>query len=329
MYIIDDNKFHPSLNKSSQLNILGGGAAYAVVGARIAAGPENSQRICLIFDKGSDYPLELDRILDLWKTDIQWRYDPSRLTNRGVNYYDEHDIRHFEHTAPKKRVEAADVVNNPLFLSSDSFHLCCAVQRFSDLVDLINNARRLELPTPVYIFEPNPSDCKFEYLELLKKVLAKVDVFTPNFDEACEFLGVPKSTLFENVVQQFTPFLRKPNSGVLIRCGPAGCIFQSILKESPVLLPAYHSSQDSVVDVTGGGNSFCGAFVAAFILTKGDWFASATVGNLVSGCVIEGLGVPSLTPGELWNGKSLAERWEIYSKANKLDSDGMKRLLGK
>lgn len=315
MYIIDDNKFHPSLGKEAQLNILGGGAAYTIVGGRIISGAKRAKQLCSIIDKGSDYPLEIQPILDSWGTDIKYREDLSRLTNRGVNYYDENDIRHFYHTAPKKRISVEDIVEDTRFYKADSFHMCCAVQRCDYLIDKLIEAREgYDLSTPIFIFEPNPSDCTHANLKDLQELLAKVDIFSPNFDEACDFLNVSKSTDPLVVAADFAKYLRKPNSGVLIRCGPQGCCYHTIDGQK-LMLPPYHVTQDAVRDVTGGGNSFCGGMVTAFVLTKGDWLTSSICGNLASGCVIERLGVPEIKDGK-WNGHSLQDRWVNYRERN-------------
>ena len=42
-----------------------------------------------------------------------------------------------------------------------------------------------------------------------------------------------------------------------------------------------------MVDVTGGGNSFCGGFMMAYHLSDGDWLASGVAGIISSGCIIE------------------------------------------
>ncbi|KAM9915215.1 hypothetical protein OXX59_010604, partial [Metschnikowia pulcherrima] len=82
-----------------------------------------------------------------------------------------------------------------------------------------------------------------------------------------------------------------------------------------LMLPAYHQNQQNVVDVTGGGNSFCGAFMTALELSR-DWIAAGIVGNIASGVVVEKLGMPSVK-GDIWNGVSFKERLATYLDANK------------
>ncbi|ODV77376.1 Ribokinase-like protein [Suhomyces tanzawaensis NRRL Y-17324] len=311
LFVIDDN-LYPGTDRPSEHDIIGGGASYALVGGRIISGPQYGHRITGIIDRGSDFPPAVDKELASWDTGMVFRTDPTRLTTRGANIYID-DIRHFEFRTSKIRIEARDVVANPWLLGSRVFHMCCTVERAEQIIDTIN----LEVATPpVYVFEPFPADCVPERMELLARVLQKIDVFTPNLDEACALLGVDKpATDYLVVTSQFQQHMKIPNSGTLVRCGADGCYIHTVdgLKAH---LPAYHQDQTKVVDVTGGGNTFCGAFGVAFELSHGDWLTAAICGNVASGCVIERLGVPRREPGtEVWNGVSVADRIRVYTQA--------------
>ncbi|KAK6202616.1 protein necessary for structural stability of L-A double-stranded RNA-containing particles [Scheffersomyces amazonensis] len=316
MFIIDENLYPESWNRPSEHDILGGGGPYAIVGGRIVAGHKEGKRITGIIDKGNDFPNSVALQLNSWDTGIIYRQDNNRFTTRGQNIYDENDIRHFKYTTTKKRIEVEDILNNEILKQSRCFHLICSIERCGNIIDELNSKLSHK---PIYIYEPLPDDCKHENLSALEKLLPKINIFTPNLDEACEFLGTPKQESINSwklITNHFNKYLKLINSGTVLRCGPLGCYIQTLTNQS-YHLPAYHLDQNKVIDVTGGGNSFCGAFVTAFYLSNGNWLLSGILGNLASGCIIEKLGPPIRNAStEEWNGLSIQTRFNNYILQN-------------
>lgn len=110
--------------------------------------------------------------------------------------------------------------------------------------------------------------------------------------------------------------------------------------------PAYHGTVDSragekVVDATGAGNAFLGAFTAEFAET-GDVVRGMVSGSVAANFVVEQAGVPSLTPEsppgslglnerdgssfdrEMWNGVRFSERVEEYTEWLEIHSPGLR-----
>lgn len=311
LFIIDDNHYPKSWDRPLQHDIIGGGALYAIVGARIVAGPIYGKRVSAIVDKGSDFPSEVQMQIELWGTNAIFRLDESRLTTRGANIYTEDGLRKFVYKTPKKRVEGVDIVNTGL-VGLQSFHFCCAVDRCEQMIDLFHEKRGAP---PLVIFEPFPDICVPENYQSLCRMLHKVDVFSPNLDEAAAFLGKSSPTTEIEIAKIASAFNEhQTDGGVVLRCGALGCYIKK--GSIGIMLPAYHVSQDAVVDVTGGGNSFCGAFITALVLYK-DWVAAGALANVASGCVIEALGVPTrMQDTEVWNGQSVIHRIDNYFEAN-------------
>lgn len=326
LFIIDDNEYPSSSGKETEYNVIGGGVSYAAIGGRIVGSAKKGHLISGIIDKGSDFQIEVEDEINSWGTGLVIRSDESRLTSRGVNIYDENDIRHFKYQTPKKRIEVEDILETKNLVHSSSFHMCCSMDRCGLIIDTLlekhfeSKSSSNPNSKPKFIFEPTPDACIKDNFDELKKVLEKVDVFSPNLNEACELVGVEtlpeEIDQIERVAEKFTPYLTQPGSGLVLRCGPMGCYIKS--KSLSIMLPAYHIDQSNVVDVTGGGNSFCGAFITSLILSKGDWLISGIFGNVVSGCVIEKLGVPKVTNGDRWNGLTVQERLESYLNKDSL-----------
>lgn len=312
MFIIDENEYPISWNRKNETDIIGGGGPYAIVGGRIIAGIKYGKQICGIIDQGNDFPESVFQELNSWKSGIVFQKDNSRKTTRGKNIYTIDDIRKFEYKSPKKQITSQDIAQNETLIKSKSIHLLCSIERGLEFVQHIN----LENPNIIYIYEPLPSDCVHENFPSLKKLLANITIFTPNLDEASDLTGLPKSDLV-GITNKFLQYM-PANGGVVLRCGPQGCFINTNDKETPpITLPAYHQNQAKVIDVTGGGNSYCGAFMTGFCLSNFDWKAGGICGNLASGCVIEKLGMPEYSPSDdVWNGKSLKDRLDTYLNEN-------------
>ncbi|CAX44423.1 protein involved in the structural stability of L-A double-stranded RNA-containing particles, putative [Candida dubliniensis CD36] len=355
MFIVDENRYvdsnsnplppPPSSSSSSlqQTNIIGGAGTYAIMGARIICDGRQDlvDQISGIIDMGSDFPFEIKQELNTWKTrGVIYRENPRRLTTRGVNIYQYTDsntksskgsidneleqdaIRYFEYVTPKLRIEINDILKYPNLKQSSNFHLICSIKRCKLLIDSINQFN----PTAKFIYEPLPDDCIFENLEFLQnEILPKIHVFTPNLNEAKLLLGLTDNKDetsnnddnedLQEISQQFTNHLQLSNSGTALRCGAQGCYINTKSGDK-FQLPAYHQDQNKVVDVTGGGNSFCGGFMMAYHLSDGDWLTSGVAGIISSGCIIEKLGMPTVTDNSKFNNKSLKDRLDTYLNEN-------------
>lgn len=308
MFIIDDNEYPQSWNRQPEHNIVGGGGPYAIVGARIIAGDKYGQRITGIIDKGSDFPEEVEQEIKNWDTGVLFRSDKSRLTTRGLNRYDENEIRHFYYLGDKKRIEMEDLLENRQLLRSKTFHLICSIDRCYQLAQDIRKYN----PEAMIIYEPLPDDCIHENYDKLLKVLPIVEVFSPNLDEGCQLLGKPVPKDKKGIETIFQSYISSGAQNCVLRCGPLGCYVGSVNVSQ--YLPAYHQDQNNLVDVTGGGNSFCGGFMTGFYLSK-DLIVGGICGNLASGCIIEKLGMAK-KDGIQWNGKSVKQRLQIYLNNN-------------
>ena len=317
MFIIDDICYPESWNEEPKYDIIGGAGPFCIAGSRIVAGPQNAHRIGGIVDKGRDFPSEVELQLASWGTGIIFRRDNNRLTTRGINFYDKDEVRYFEYSSPKKRIEASDILANDRFGTTKSIHIISSIDRCESIVHQLRGTMSYGSHSPIFIFEPLPDDCISKNYESLARVLPYIDIFSPNLEEATRLAGLPSmpntKEELEKLSQSFFSHLPE-TAGCVIRCGKMGCNIRT--SDLLIMLPAYYSDQSKVPDVTGGGNLFCGGFVTGYCMSKGNWKVAGVCGNLASGCIIESLGMPTLTTGqsecEAWNGIITKERLENY-----------------
>lgn len=184
---------------------------------------------------------------------------------------------------------------------------------------------------PAIIWEPRAYSCAPENLQAFIEAMRVVDIFSPNHIELARIVGkeIPTSLderFFEDLC---APFFKAQNDGshpqgmLVVRAGDHGCFIksQSLQKglpayyappEKPEVLP--HASK--VVDTTGAGNAFLGAFAVGFLTSSRDAIVAACAGNVAASFVVEQVGVPTLSLSEdgteLWNGEEFSARFQAY-----------------
>ncbi len=158
-----------------------------------------------------------------------------------------------------------------------------------------------------------------------------VNVFSPNHIELARIVGenvppISNEKFFEDLCK---PFFTPQDSGstpqgvLVIRAGDQGCFVKS--RSEQKWLPAYYAPQDNVeasnwvskvVDTTGAGNAFLGAFTIGLLLSSDDATFAACAGNVAASFVVEQVGVPTLSSSEdgreLWNGEDVSARFQAY-----------------
>lgn len=114
-----------------------------------------------------------------------------------------------------------------------------------------------------------------------------------------------------------------PQGTLVVRAGDQGCFVKSQAEQK--WLPAYYAPQDNVeattcgskvIDTTGGGNAFLGAFTIGLLMSPDDLVFAACAGNVAASFVVEQVGVPTLSFSEdgteLWNGEDVSTRFQTY-----------------
>ena len=181
---------------------------------------------------------------------------------------------------------------------------------------------------PYMVWEPVPDLCIPSELENVHRALGYVDVISPNLHELASLFGTTEDELAvdnQKLREHCEALLAGmiPTSAVVVRMGSQGCYVAT--RQSYSIIPAYYgtiSSLNQVVDPTGAGNAFLGAFAIRLVddiqqeCTLNSWESAATWGSVAASFAVEQVGMPKVTYDrrgeELWNGERVWGRLKEY-----------------
>ncbi|TLS29571.1 hypothetical protein PpBr36_01282 [Pyricularia pennisetigena] len=242
MLIIDEIEYAPP--KPPVRNVLGGAGTYAALGARLLSpAPTQSKRVGWIVDRGSDFPPQVSSQIASWQTSAFVRDDPSRLTTRGWNGYDDPsdpDRRAFRYVTPKKRLTPDDLAaTHPALLAAAAVHICSGPARCREVVESLRTLRRAAMGDAyrraLVVWEPVPDLCTVDELIELTKTLPLVDVCSPNHAELASLMGdsgpgaglTPDGEVDTAAVErscvQLMESMPLARVAMVVRAGPSGC----------------------------------------------------------------------------------------------------------
>jgi sugar/nucleoside kinase (ribokinase family) len=139
-------------------------------------------------------------------------------------------------------------------------------------------------PGPLVLFDPGPL-VRTLPAEALALVLGRADWVSANAAEASALTGVADPTAAARALRE-----RTGGAGVVVRCGPAGCVV-ALAGAEPVAVAAI---KVTVVDLNGAGDAHAGAFLAQ--LARGvDPVTAASWANVAAGLAVERQG-PATAP---------------------------------
>jgi sugar/nucleoside kinase (ribokinase family) len=158
---------------------------------------------------------------------------------------------------------------------------------------------------PLVLWEPVPASCISGSQDIHLQTAKYVDVYSPNHLELLASFasgagdGPPAEFGRQRIEEQVRRILqsgigRNADGAAVIRCGEHGCMVAA--RSYPIRwIPAFHKlSASRIVDVTGAGNAFFGAFAVTLSITSG--LTEATVaGSVAASFVIEQVGLPHKT----------------------------------
>ncbi|WVF67848.1 hypothetical protein IAT40_002609 [Kwoniella sp. CBS 6097] len=328
----------PVPNAEDVYEMLGGGALFALVGARFWLPPN---KLKTLVDRApehedNDLPVEVEEKLDKLGKDI-WVYnrgEGTRMTRARIRY--EGDVRYFQPIV-KAPFRSISQLRASLLDQAEFLHISPPYSPES-VNDLLNQLKELnpsngnagtdgdegEKWAPKIVFEPTPPSCHPGQREWLEKILPDIYVLSPNHEELFSFYGIQKMSFsdpelrptVERLIRHILDDIGvwKDGSGiVVVRCGRLGACLGT-LEGGLKWCPAYFDGEQEhrVRDVTGAGNSFLGGFVAGLSIAQ-DPYEALLYATVSASFVVEQFGLPNLDAHdgeERWNDDSTQRRLE-------------------
>ncbi|KEY83364.1 carbohydrate kinase pfkB [Aspergillus fumigatus] len=311
LVVLDEIRF-PS--QEPLLDVLGGSGTYgwfcsavfrATLGARLFLRPPLSRTLGWMIHTGHDFPELMTDRLRSWDSTLIVKREADKPSTRGL------------------------LENTPL-LSAKAYHYLETPQdmqtRLSALLSLRNEAG--EPDRPFIVWEPAPYVCKPENLQPCLSAAQHVDVLSPNHLELAALFGESPAKAHDKATIEALA-RRVLDSGVgidgkgtvVVRAGENGSVVVSRDLPPTWLPPFYPAGADGrqhskVVDPTGAGNAFLGAYVVGYLQTQ-NAVEAACYGTVGGSFALEQVGMPELVSGEdgeLWNGADAFERLREYRK---------------
>ncbi|TRX93686.1 hypothetical protein FHL15_005362 [Xylaria flabelliformis] len=309
MLLLDELRFP---NGSKVIDVPGGSGLYgqATLGARLFKSGSMASDVGCIVIAGNDLPESAVDLLKSWEMTLLLVRDADKPCTRGLLQYED-DAFGPAHLGESSLVFAS------------SFHFLAVPEDLEIQVSMLLRMRE-ELGVterPLIVWEPAPLGCDSVNLASHLKACRLVDVFSPNRSELRYLIEGKTESEVEfspsAVEAQARTFLEAgigPNGDglAIIRSGEHGVLTMSNNIKAEWFPAYYEKGATEVIDATGAGNTFVGAFAVAFQETKNRKEASLRAAVAAS-FALEQFGPPKLTAssgssGELWNGTDVLSR---------------------
>lgn len=179
-------------------------------------------------------------------------------------------------------------------------------------------------PKPLLVWEPFPLTCNLSNQDAHMQACKLVDVFSPNHLELMRLFeedDKPPRPFDRLTVEQYAKRVLSESKSdqrhavtVVIRAGEHGCLILSSHINCRWLPTYFSPTSDRIVDPTGAGNCFLGAFTKV-LHESGDITEAAINGAVAASFALEQFGLPTwrnVDGHDLWNGSTFASRLAEY-----------------
>lgn len=297
---------------------------------------------------GDDFPKSTEQRLRNWNVSLTIRKESNQFSTRGLLEYRDPTFGREKSLLAINTSLLTDPVSSQRFQIHNSpplSHGSRPRQHTSSQIKIISLPEKsgkalLTLrensgvhTRPLLIWEPHPLSCISSNLDSCLSAVQSVDIFSPNHLELAALFSIPTAdTSNKHVIEDLATKVLSHGVGpdgkgtVVIRAGEHGCLI--LAKDIPATwLPPFYpfdseGKQDGkVIDATGAGNAFLGAF-AIGLLKTGDRMSAACYGAVGASFALEQVGMPMLgdygQDDESWNGVHVLTRLQEYLSARAL-----------
>lgn len=209
------------------------------------------------------------------------------------------------------------------FLRSSAFHLLSSADVLSTQIAELERCRLEQRISDrlLLVWEPAPLCCIADFRDALIEAARLVDVFSPNHVELLAICGSSsRNEAFDKgqIEECASRFLNKEHQSpqvCVVRCAEHGAVVVERSKSGSGMSSTWVNpflSPEEVVDATGAGNTFLGAFTVEYQLNERDAVLAARKASVAASFALEQVGLPECKDGR-WNGTTMNTRMEEYS----------------
>jgi sugar/nucleoside kinase (ribokinase family) len=213
-------------------------------------------------------------------------------------------------------------------LQSAAFHMLAQPEVLElQIEDLLSRRSQHGItPSPIIIWEPSPPHCTSLNHYVHVRASKHVDIFSPNHIELASLFedhNTTNKSLDRANIEDYARRFHEASSidsiketKIVVRAGEHGCLVMSRSEGAFWLPPFYDFASSKVVDPTGAGNTFLGAFAIALQHTASLKEASI-YGSVAASFALEQIGLPALASSggtETWNGTEFLARLVEYRR---------------
>jgi sugar/nucleoside kinase (ribokinase family) len=135
----------------------------------------------------------------------------------------------------------------------------------------------------------------------IRAMIAQLDVFMPSAEEVRRLLGITDWSAAARIFAGLGPQV------VVVKLGAEGCLVYDRRRDAEFRIPAFPVAE--VVDTTGAGDSFCGAFMALYLADPDKPERAARAGAVAASFTVAGYGVAPLFDATPEQVRQRFEQW--------------------
>jgi sugar/nucleoside kinase (ribokinase family) len=135
----------------------------------------------------------------------------------------------------------------------------------------------------------------------IRAMIAQLDVFMPSAEEVRQLLGITDWSAAARIFAGLGPQV------VVVKLGAQGCLVYDRRRDAEFRIPAFPVAE--VVDTTGAGDSFCGAFMALYLADPDKPERAARAGAVAASFTVAGYGVAPLFDATPEQVRQRFEQW--------------------
>lgn len=275
---------------------MGGDALYATLGARLW-----NPSCELVAPVGNDFPAGIStrmREAGLAENGMPHRHLPT-LHNR-VEYFADGTRRwtlyateeEFDELSPRPIDIPASYRDAGAFMI-----LAMTLSAQKDLVaDLRTNTKAIVALDPQEDYIKGNEDA-------IRALVSQTDIFMPSAEEVKRLLGTDDWDVAARTLAALGPQV------VVVKLGAEGSLIYDRRRDAQFRVPAF--PVENVVDTTGAGDSFCGAFMARYLQDPTRPEEAARAGAVAASFAVEGYGVDPLFAAIPARMRERLEMWRI------------------